>query len=302
MAPQENLSSKAMYGLAGRVALVTGGGTGIGLMIAQGLATNGAKVYISGRRRDVLDKAASAFKNAGGSLGSMHPLTMDCTDKSSILAAVNEIETQDGKLHILVNNSGQVGPVSPFFNDKSAPEHKDPGTLARALFDNESFEGWSSLYSINTFSIFFVSTAFVDLLTKGNATGAGVTSSIVNITSMSGILKLAQRHFAYNSSKAAASHLTKMLATEFALKGIPVRVNAIAPGPYASEMTFDEIVGSEETHKVSQCLIPIPAERAGNATEMAGTIVYLVSPAGGYVNGQEIVIDGGALAVNPSTA
>lgn len=101
---------------------------------------------------------------------------------------------QDNHLTNAIGSSGQTGPVSTFFNDKSAPEHKDPGTLARALFDNESFEGWSDLYAINTFSIFFVSTAFVDLLTKGNATGGGVTSSIVNITSMSGILKLAQRH------------------------------------------------------------------------------------------------------------
>ena len=69
--------------------------------------------------------------------------------------------------------------------------------------------------------------------------------------------------FCYNSSKAAASHLTKMMATEFALKGIPVPVNAIAPGVYASEMTFDAIEGPEAVAKIAQSVVPVPAARSG---------------------------------------
>jgi len=282
-----------LYDLTGLVALVTGGGTGIGLMISKGFAANGAKVYITGRRKEVLDKVANA------SNGTIIPLSMDATDKSSILKARDIIAEKEGRLHILVNNAGQVGPVSRFLNDASAPERKDASTLGQALFDNESFDSWAALYKIDTFSIFFVTTAFLGLLDNGSREKEGYTSSVINITSISGITKLAQRHFCYNSAKSAASHLTKMLATELALKGIPVRVNAIAPGVYESEMTFDSIP-SEMVNKVGNGIQPIPAGRAGTAQEIAGTALYLASSAGCYTNGQEIVIDGGYLTVNPS--
>ena len=76
----------------------------------------------------------------------------------------------------------------------SAPEHKDPGTLGKALFDNESFEGWAGVYAVNTFSIFFTSTAFLGLLSKGSEDSKTWTSSIVNITSVSAKIGLAQNH------------------------------------------------------------------------------------------------------------
>jgi len=301
---EAELSASALYDLSGRIALVTGGGSGIGLMIAQGLAANGAKVYISGRRRETLEKAASSI--SGDAKGSLHPIQMDVTDKASIVQGVKAIDEQEGKLHILVNNAGQEGPVSKFFNDLSAPEHKDPGTLGRALFENESFEQWSDLYRINTFSIFFVTMAFLGLLAKGAEDDQILRASVVNITSISAVMRLAQCHFAYNSGKAAASHLTRMMATEFSLKNIQVRVNAVAPGVYLSEMT--EAVAAngpkssaELTNAIGCPLYPIPAGRPGSAQEAAGAVLYLVSAAGSYTNGQELVIDGGYLTVNPST-
>jgi NAD(P)-dependent dehydrogenase (short-subunit alcohol dehydrogenase family) len=298
MSSASALKLNKIYDLNGRVALVTGGGTGIGLMIAQGLAANGAKVYITGRRKNVLETVAA--ETSGLENGSIVPLPMDVTDKDSILRARDVISEKEGRLHILVNNAGQVGPVSSFLNDDSAPERKDASTLGQALFDNESFDAWADLYRINTSSIFFVTNAFLGLLDQGSRDKDGYTSSVINITSISGIMKLAQRHFCYNSAKAAASHLTKMLSTEYALKGIPVRVNAIAPGVYESEMTYDKIEGEEFVNRVGSGIQPVPAKRAGTAQEMAGTVLYLASPAGCYTNGQEIVIDGGFLAVNPS--
>lgn len=124
--------------------------------------------------------------------------------------------------------------------------------------------------------------------------------------------------FGYNSSKAAASHLTKMMATEFALKKIPVRVCGIAPGVYESEMTASRLAPGQ-VDKVGLGVMPVPVQRSGSsvistapdilvihmsrrAQEMAGTVIYLVSPAGCYTNGQEIAVDGGYLCVNPSTA
>ncbi|KAK0457789.1 short-chain dehydrogenase [Desarmillaria tabescens] len=267
-----------LYNLHGLVAVVTGGGTGIGLMIARGLAENGAKVYITGRRKEILEKVV----NSGTIKGEVVALPMDVTSKPSILEAKKVLQEKEGKIHVLVNNAGQVGPISSWFNDLSSPNHKDAETLGQALFD-ESEQGWADLYAINVYPLFFK---------------PGYTSSVINITSMSAMMKQAQEHFAYNAAKAAASHLTRMMATEFALKRVPVRVNAIAPGMYESEMTKD-VISPEELDKMAKGVVPIPAKRPGTGEEMAGTVVYLASPSGCYANGQEIVIDGGCLAVNP---
>jgi len=287
---------QSMYDLSGLVALVTGGGTGIGLMSAQGLAACGAKVYITGRRLDVLEKVSATWDRQIG--GEILPLQMDVTDKESILKIKTYIEQKEGKLHVLVNNAGQIGPVTPFLNDKEAPEHKTAESLGTALFDGQSFESWGSHSSVNLASIFFVTTAFLGLLAKGSEDIPDFWSSVINITSISAIMKLAQNHFCYNSIKGAASHLTQLLSTEIALKGLPVRVNAIAPGAYESEMTRD-IITPDILDELSQNIIPVPAKRVGTPQEMAGTIVYLASRAGGYTYGQEIVIDGGYTSVNP---
>ncbi|SJL07379.1 related to 3-oxoacyl-[acyl-carrier-protein] reductase 1 [Armillaria ostoyae] len=284
---------KNLFKLSGLVAVVTGGGTGIGLMIARGLAENGAKVYITGRRKDVLEGVV----NSGIIKGEVVALPMDVTVKASILEAKKVIERKEGKLHILVNNAGQAGPMSLWFNDLTSAQHKDTETLGQALF-TESEEGWADVFAINVYSIYFVTMAFLGLLDKGTKDQAGYTSSVINITSISAVTKLAQQHFAYNTSKSAASHLTKMLATEFALKGIPVRVNAIAPGVYESEMT-KTVIRPEDVDATGSGVLPVPARRAGTGEEMAGTAVYLASPSGCYATGQEIVIDGGYLAVNP---
>ena len=135
---------------------------------------------------------------------------VDVTDRDSILAAKKVIEDAEGVLHILVNkyiflprcdllrseldripSAGQVGPVYEFFNQKNAPEHADPETLGMALFNKQTSEQWAKLYEINTFSIYFVTTAFLGLLAKG---GSDYSSVVINITSVSGITKLSQRH------------------------------------------------------------------------------------------------------------
>ncbi|KAF8588555.1 short-chain dehydrogenase [Ramaria rubella] len=296
-----SLQASRLFDISGFTALVTGGGTGIGLMIAKGLASNGARVYITGRRKEVLEQAAAAQQP--DLKGSLVPIVADVTDKKSILALVTEIETKEGKLHILVNNAGQVGPVAPFFSDPSAPECKDTATLGRALFDSQSLESWGDLYAVNVASLFFVSTAFLGLLEKATKETPGYTSVIINITSISAIMKLAQNHFAYNSAKAGASHLTKLLATELGLRNIQIRVNAIAPGAWPSEMTRNQgkTLTGEQANRISMGTAPVPANRGGTEEDITAAALYLASRAGCYMNGQEIVIDGGYLAVNPST-
>ncbi|KAF9005293.1 hypothetical protein BDZ89DRAFT_1145312 [Hymenopellis radicata] len=269
--------AQKLFNLDGLVAVVTGGGTGIGYMIAKGLAENGAKVYITGRRKDVLEKVVSS----GAVKGTVIPLQMDVTSKESIMEVKKVLQEKEGKLHILVNNAGQVGPCSFWFNDLTSPQHKDAETVGQALFE-ESAQGWADVYAINVHSIYFVTTAFLGLLEAGTKSRPGYTSTHRNISRTT-------------VRKAAASALTKMLSTELALKKIPVRVNAVAPGVYESEMS-QLVISPEETDLTGKGVLPVPARRPGTGEEMAATVVYIASQSGCYMNGQEIVIDGGYTA------
>jgi len=298
-----NLLASKLFDITGFVAIVTGGGTGIGLMIAKGLATNGAKVYITGRRGEVIENAARTF-NESKARGELIPVVCDVTLKESILSLHELISKKEGKLHVLVNNAGQVGPTSLFLSSPNAPSTSH--ALGQALFDAQSYQQWSDHFSINVSSQFFMSVIFLGLLEEGTKdVGDGrFWSSIVNLSSISGIMKLAQDHFAYNAAKAASTHLSKLLGTEIAKKGIPVRVNSISPGAYASEMTShqgDAWIDDETAHRISKGLMRAPAGRGGTEEEMVATVLYMVSRGGGFLNGQEIVIDGGFLMLNPGT-
>ncbi|KAG8969307.1 hypothetical protein FRC03_003408 [Tulasnella sp. 419] len=300
MVTPAELTANNIFGIKGWVALVTGGGTGIGLMIGQTFAANGATVYLAGRRKDVVERAArgSDFSQQGGELIAVE---LDITSKESIKKAVQVISDKEGRLDILVNNAGQVGPRSPFFSDSKAPENASAGTLGTALFETETFEQWGDLLSVNVSSIFFTTMAFLDLLEKGSKARQGSSSSVINIGSISGIMKLCQQHFAYNASKAAVHHLTKMMATEFGLKGHAIRVNAIAPGVYPSELTASaEEIDNGRVDQISNAIVPTPIQRGGRAQDIGATALYLASPAGAYVTGEVLVSDGGFLAVNPS--
>ncbi|EJT98571.1 short-chain dehydrogenase [Dacryopinax primogenitus] len=296
----EEFSVANLFNLKGKIALVTGGGTGIGLMISQGLAANGAIVYVGSRRKEVVEKVSGPF-----GAGEIRPLVLDVTDKESILSAVAFFERAHSKLDFLVNNAGQVGPTSDWFTELSAPEQKEVGNN---LFKDQSLEAWASHWQANVGSIFFVTTAFLELLKKAYIPGQGDgyverwSPSVVNITSISGIMKLAQDHFCYNAAKAAANHLTLMLSTELALRRVLVRVNAIAPGVYGSEMTSGHTNGhftAAAANAVGKGLTPLPSARGGTDREIAGTVLYLVSPSGFYTNGQIIAVDGGFVATNP---
>ncbi|KAJ1307172.1 hypothetical protein OPQ81_001289 [Rhizoctonia solani] len=299
----DHLLRTNLYDVNGRVALVTGGGTGIGLMITQTLAANGAKVYIGSRRGE---KVGAAAKEVSPQVsGQVVPIELDVTDKASIKNAVRTISENDGKLDILVNNAGITGPVSMFFNDDSAPENKSPEALGNALFENEKVEDWMGLYGNNVASIFFVTTAFLGLLSKASEARGAWSAGVINISSMSGQLRISENKFAYNSAKTANIQLTKMLATEFALKNIPVRVNAIAPGVYPSEMTGEQgshTLPEKEASEIAQGLRPIPLQRSGNDIDMGGLALFLASPAGYYVHGQVITTDGGFTAVHPAVS
>ncbi|KAK4928676.1 hypothetical protein LTR66_016207 [Elasticomyces elasticus] len=275
-----------LFNLKNKVALVTGGGSGIGLMATQTLAVNGAKVYITGRTKEKLERVAELYSK--DIPGQIIPIAADITSKESIQKLVDEISAKESKLHILVNNAGISSPTQN-------TDQEDPKALQEELFKNQStVQEWEEVMRTNVTQLFFTTTAFLPLLNKGTADEHGWSSTVVNISSISGLVKSAQHHFAYNASKAAAVHLTKMLAHEIASSQLKIRVNNIAPGVFPSEMTTGD---SNEKQKST---IPkekfegkVPAGRPGKDEDMAGAVLFTVSNQ--YLNGQTIVVDGGYL-------
>ncbi|KAF5334279.1 hypothetical protein D9758_015535 [Tetrapyrgos nigripes] len=278
--------------LTGKIALVTGGGTGIGLMIAKAFCDHGAKVYITGRRLEVLEATASRLNNE-----KLVPLQMNAVNKDSIRNAVKIVDQNDGKLDILVNNAGIAGQYFPYISDETAPEHEKMGDF---LFEQGSFESWSEVLQTNTVAPYFVTMAFLTLLQRGAQSRPGETSSVINISSAAASMMLSNNNFSYPVSKAGINHLSTSLATEFAIHKIPVRVNCIEPGIFPSElMGTPEQVANLIQKPMPGAFNATPLLRAGKDEEIATMAVFLASSAGGFTTGAVMRVDGGLALVNP---
>ncbi|KAJ5894137.1 hypothetical protein N7495_005828 [Penicillium taxi] len=281
----QNFKLENLFNVRGKVALITGGGSGIGLMAAQALAVNGAKVYIAGRSKEKLERVADLY---GADIpGQLIPITADVKSKDSIDNLVEAISEREHFLSILINNAG-------ISSKSQTTEHEDPQKLRKSLFEGASadIKEWDNVFRTNTSQLFFMTSAFLPLLSRGSEQEHGWSSTVINITSISGIVKVSQHHFAYNASKAAAIHLTKMLAHEIMTSNLKIRVNNIAPGVFPSEMTTGE---SDEKQKSA---IPkekyeqkVPAGRPGMEEDMASTVLFAATNQ--YLNGQTVVVDGG---------
>lgn len=185
-----------LFNVKDKVVIVSGGGTGIGLMAAQAFAVNGAKVYIIGRTKEKLDKVAEIY---GKDIpGQIIPLQGDVTSKESIKNMVKEIESKEKCVCVLVNNAG-INSTTFQTEAKSAEEMK------ANLFDSDDaqFDDWTEVYRTNVPSLYFMTTAFLPLLKKATEHQYGYSGCVINVSSMSGIVKTSQHHFAYNASKAA---------------------------------------------------------------------------------------------------
>ncbi|EWZ39014.1 gluconate 5-dehydrogenase [Fusarium oxysporum f. sp. radicis-lycopersici 26381] len=280
-----DFSRDALFDLSGKVALVTGGGSGIGLMATQALAVNGAKVYITGRTKEKLDTVVEKYgKNIAGEI---IPIQADVGNKEGIQKLYEEYSSRENCLCILVNNAG-ISSNSFQVEADSAQEMKEN------LFDNKdaTFEDWNSTYNTNVTGLYFTTAAFLPLLQKSSEKHQGWSSTVINISSISGLIQKSQHHFAYNASKGAAVHLTRMLAAEIVSNKLKIRVNGIAPGVFPSEMTTD---GSDEAQK---SFIPkekyaekVPAGRAGKDQDMAATVLFFATNQ--YLVGQTVAVDGG---------
>ncbi|CAI9627006.1 unnamed protein product [Alternaria burnsii] len=284
------------------IAVVTGGGTGIGLMIAQALASAGAsKVYILGRRKDKLELAAAQHE-------SLIPLQCDITSKESLQAAVDIIAKDFGFINLLVANSGILGPTSSFVPGLGVQE------LRKNIFEDTAMEEFSQTFHVNTTATYFSMFAFLELLDAGNqnalAGGFGkplregskvpsIQSQIIIISSVGAFLREWQCAPAYAGSKAAIIHMVKHASTGLAPHGI--RINALAPGFFPSEMANTIIESRDPSTESVDDPNFIPARRFGGEEEMSGTILYLASRAGSFCNGLILANDGGRLGVTMST-
>ncbi|GAA5148714.1 glucose 1-dehydrogenase [Nocardioides marinquilinus] len=244
-----------LFRLDGKVAIVTGASSGLGVAFAQGLAEAGADVVLGARRAERLADTARLVEAAGRRAVTV---ATDVADPDSCTALVAAAVDQLGRVDVLVNNAG-VGTAVPA--------------------TRETPEQFRSVIDVNLNGCYWMAQACGRVMEPG--------SSIVNISSVLGLTTAGLPQAAYSASKAALIGLTRDLAQQWTgRKGI--RVNAVAPGFFASEMTDQYPEGYLEAQGAR-----IPAGRKGDPTELAATVVFLASDAGGYITGQTLAVDGG---------
>jgi len=288
MASTSNLQASKLFSVKDYVCVVTGGGSGIGLMAAQALAANGAKVYITGRRTEVLENAAKTHSpDQGGQIIPLGPC--DVTKKDDLEKLYKELASKEKHINLLVASAGISG-------EKAEPDKENASDLKAKLWENETFEGWAETYNTDVTAVYFSTVALLPLLQAGTETYGHLSASVIVISSMSGIMRDSQGHFSYNAAKGGTVHLTKLMSAEF--QKIRVRVNSIAPGYFPSEMTAKESDENQKSHVPDEKIQEkghVPQGRAGQDEEMAQAVLFLTKNT--YVNGEIIAVDGGVLNV-----
>lgn len=254
------MNVKEMFDLSGKVALVTGGGRGIGQVVTETLLEAGAKVAISGRRPIYLDPTVATFKEKGYDCTS---IVADVSKAEDVQRTVDTVLETYGQIDILVNNAGQTWGQ----NTEDMP-------LAR----------WEQVLNTNLTGIFLMSQAV------GRHMLERKQGRIINIASVAGLRSGAMegvKVLAYSTSKGGVITLTMALAREWGPKGI--LVNAIAPGWFPTRMASGLIEAHRQEFETQAAL-----KRVGDLDELKGVALFLASPASSYITGQTIVVDGGS--------
>lgn len=246
----------SLFGLSGKVALVTGGSRGIGQSMAIALARAGAKVGLIARGS--CQETADLIAAEGGTA---YVTSADVSDLESVRAAYDAIVAELGEVELVFNNAG------------ICYHHTTTET---------SVEEFREVMDVNVTSVFIVAREAAERMAA-----AGLPGRIVNMASISAqIVNLPQMQCSYNASKAAVVQLTRSLAIEYVNRGI--RINSLSPGYIASPMATDTPADMQ-----ADWLSRIPMGRMADAMELAPALLYMFSPAATYTTGSDVVVDGG---------
>ncbi|MCC6960016.1 MAG: glucose 1-dehydrogenase [Dehalococcoidia bacterium] len=251
-----------LFSLEGRVALVTGASSGLGVAFTRGLARAGATVVVTARRQELIDQTADMVRSFGGKALA---ISADITDEAQFESVFERTVAEFGRLDIMVNNAG--------YTDRSGLRH-DQGSLKRM----RSIVELDLLATINGCRL-----AGKQML----AQGGGV---IVNVSSILGRVGSEFRAASYHAAKGGVDALTRVLALEYAREGI--RVNAIAPSYFDGTELMDKVfeaTPATREHSISRT----PMGRLGQPEDLEGAIVYLASDAARFVTGHILYVDGG---------
>ncbi|KAJ5912625.1 hypothetical protein N7504_001508 [Penicillium tannophilum] len=289
-----SLNVSDLFNVKGRVAVVTGGSSGIGLMISKGLVQNGAKVYLVALPSDPIAEVVEELNILGQETGGQaEGIPCDISSKDSIKELSEEISQKEKTLDMLISNAGIRRDPPKSCNVLTAPLEE----LQASMWSLPQ-EDWENTFRVNTTAHYFLSIALLPLLAaaadqpigderKGRDEGRGVIVVTSSCASMHNETNVDLTSYA--TSKAATDHLVKLLAAKY--NRFYVRVVGINPGFVPSNMNP---VGAEG-NIFSSLFDKVPAKRAGCSEDIAGTVLYLVSKAGAYVDGVSLCVDGGRI-------
>ncbi|KAF2172798.1 hypothetical protein M409DRAFT_49326 [Zasmidium cellare ATCC 36951] len=285
-----------LFSVKGIVAVITGGGTGLGLMLTKTLASNSAsKIYIIGRRPEKLHAAVTATSINGNVI----PIVGDVTSKASLTAIASQIKSETGYINLLISNSGYY--PTPRLNPKGlASSGASLEEFADAAMAQDP-EAWERGFATNTTAVAFTTFAFLKLLGEGNKPqnqfSPGVKSQVLVTTSIAGYIRNTE---CYALTKAATTHLIKSLALNLA--PYEIRMNGLAPGLFPTDLA-EGLFDKSEDPSVEGAFPKsfVPAERLGATSDMAGFVLYAAGQAGAYLNGNIMVLDGGRMSLMPTS-
>ncbi|MEW1808686.1 SDR family oxidoreductase [Pseudarthrobacter sp. NPDC080039] len=260
MTVDETRVADDLFGVAGKVVLVTGGSRGIGEAIAEGFVKAGARVYICGRKADACEATAKRLSD----YGECYPVPADLSSVEACRELAEKLARRETRVDVVVNNAG---------------------TLWAAGIDEYPESGWDKAFDLNVKGPFFLAQALLPLLRKSGTRED--PARIINIGSIDAFHIPRHETYAYTSSKAAVHQLSLHLAHRLAAERITV--NVIAPGMFFSKM----MEATVEKEGADTVLGSVPLRRFVEASDMAGTAIYLASRAAAFVTGVVIPVDGG---------